>query len=436
MVALNATPIWLPLLLLAALIGLGTWFNLRYFATWMAPFILLAVPFGLVAAATWIFGGALGYVSVQPAALWIWLVGLAVFLVGGLPIAYYFGSAVRQNIKEQPPLHSLHLSQWLAIALGWCVIVLLSVRFISMGGIASLLLVDDPAFIQAFGGGLPGHARVLAYLIVTLLIGTLQWRQWIGWVTVVLLLALFTLYTVKSWIYMPLVGGIILRITTGRIRISFTKLLLFGLLATALFFVSYLLTFAARNPASLLTPVTYSNLARHMSVYFFAGILGWSETLRLSPDLPPPDVTYVFRPLYNLIAVLTGAPVQRLVSPDWVSINPVLQAKTNVLSLFGTLSVYLGYPGALLYVLVSSLFLYGLFAWSIIRRNSWILAIWAFLAAPLIFGWFNLYYMHLAFFETSVYGLVLAGFTWLLAHWLSMRGAPANADPFVKGKVE
>ncbi|MBK8047810.1 MAG: hypothetical protein IPK16_12170 [Anaerolineales bacterium] len=409
-------PAWLVILLLDALIAAAVWFNHRRFGTWMTPFNLLAVPYAVIATAATFFSQPLGFIPISSASFWIWGVGLLYFFLAGLPVMLLYGDTIRNSIGGQKPLQYLRTGQWIAIGLGWGVILLLVFRFVSIGGFSAM--ADEAGYSAAMGRGLVGHARVLSYLLVTLLVGTLGRRQWFGWLTALLLLILFLLYPVKSWLYIPLIAGLILRVTTGRMHLSITRLILVGVVAIPLFFLSYLFTFAARNPASIFTLQTYTDLARHVALYFFAGVLGWSGFLQQMTTLPDPDPGYVFQPLLNAMAVLSGTPIDRIAGQYWVVIGDQVLMHSNVHAFFGTLAIYLGYPMALLYGAVAGLLLHFLFAFAVIRRNSFILATWSFMAAPLVFGWFNLYYMHLVFAEILVYGAMLATVAWFASRWL------------------
>jgi hypothetical protein len=119
----------------------------------------------------------------------------------------------------------------------------------------------------------------------------------------------------------------------------------------------------------------------------------------------------IFVPFRNLYHAVFGGYLHLAGSPHDKGMDTDLLEKgtgaANVYTYFGTLHLYLGLFGAILYVFIVALLCYG-FLVLVKRTNSvWLTASYCFIAALYTFGFFEFYFWHLSPYEIIVMGAVL-----------------------------
>ncbi len=391
-------------------VGVLTTLDRSRLGSWVTPFSVLAVPYVMTVATALVFAAPLGFYRLYVPSLLVWVIGLAAYWLVGLAVSLPFAGTVRRRNEERAPFRFEYASENIAIVVSAIIIPVVGLRLFFLIARSGLAFVATDEFARAYGTGITAHMMVLCYPLIVLLIGTLERRK--VW-QILVLLALFVLifaYQVKAWVVVPVISGLLYRWLSGRLRLSVRGLLLFGSAMLVFFFASYLFGFGAANADMLSDPNTYLFLIRHFFNYLWAGVLAFGQLVKLQVhyDLPPGAV---FAPLANLYRVVAGLPLITQGNPNFIQIEEAARA-SNVYTLFGTLLLYLGSIGALLYVVALAAAMNLLYVATIMLRNCWLAVWWVMLGAMLAMGWFDLYFWLLTPLEVSAYSFLLSMIVW------------------------
>jgi hypothetical protein len=304
---------------------------------------------------------------------------------------------------------------WPVLGLAWVLLAIMALGLqVALGNAGGWRGLGTEAFREVFGRGLYGHANVFSLLLLIYLLGSRRLREPLTIVTAAAIIAAALLYGVKGWLILPVLAGIFYRVNVGRLRVSPLLLLGIGAAGVAMFFGVYLVRFAADGTRSLADPNTYGDLARHFATYLFAGVLGFSEFLRLDPTaVAVNEPLAILAPFVNLYRFLLqpDMPLVTIINPNYLVISPLYGKQSNVPTLVGTLWLYWGTAGMLLYMGGLSALMHLSFGISLRLRNCWLLVLWSFWAALLSVSWFELYFWHLTSIEIPALALAMAGVT-------------------------
>ena len=97
---------------------------------------------------------------------------------------------------------------------------------------------------------------------------------------------------------------------------------------------------------------------------------------------------------------------------------------SNVYTLFGTLYLYLGSFGLIAYVIVMALLCYALFLSAGWSKNEWLLVLYCYLGAQLLFGFFEFYFWHGDTYEIAVITGTLATMSFSNTRRFQLRSGP------------
>ena len=398
-----------------------SWVSRQLSGTWLTPFAVLAVPFTIVATFAYLFAPALGFVALYPQVVLIWAIGLFFFWMPGTAVFAPFAIKMRnRSIMVSQPRFEV-ASYKLVMGLAWGCITILAFGILPGLIQVGFTSINAESIRRTLGSGLLGHTNVFASVLVIYIIGATHLRQVKHWLPLLLILSAAVLYGVKGSLILPIIGGIIYRIATHRLRISIKLGFGVSLLGILLFFLVYLVRFAMQNSAYLTDPDTYIFLARHFAKYFFAGVLGFSEMLIVGrKHLVLGGGEAIFAPFINLINTLlnTDQPSISIINQNYLSIMPFDYNPSNVPTLFGTLYLYLGIEGMLIYTVFLSLTTHGAFVVAILTRDSWAVIGWAFFASLLTMAWFDMYFWSLNVLEVPAIILILGGTVRLISSLL------------------
>jgi hypothetical protein len=117
----------------------------------------------------------------------------------------------------------------------------------------------------------------------------------------------------------------------------------------------------------------------------------------------------IFAPFINIYSVIAGSGKLEAVGStheNGMDIDLTTQdpnATSNVYTCIGTLYLYLGPWGSALYVAISGLVSYVILLSLRSPSSAWFLALYSFLCAQLVFGFFEFYFWHLTAIEVPAY---------------------------------
>jgi oligosaccharide repeat unit polymerase len=361
----------------------------RLFGTLFTPVSILAIPFCIVVLLCEIIAPLFGYIHLTPVLLWVWIIGLFFFYTGGMLFALPFIS--HQNLKKvEFSLDIGHLKSRFIDILTILFLIFMFVQLRSTLGSFSLSNLED----EEFGGkGLVGHVSII--MSVLLIIYVVSMWNVLGKVNkikssvLILLILLFALiYGVKSWFFIPLITAFLILKQHGFIKLSLTKL------TAILFSLPYMILFGENFEL-------VQTIDRFI-YYFFSGVLGFSG--HIASNMPiNVDNLYVINPIVNVINVFTKAETKGVVSDMWAEIGGNGDFnETNVKTFFGTLYIYEGWFGAILTSLIAGFLHYLMFIYAAIQKNLFLTIAFFYWAAMLFFGWFEIYLIHLPFYEIPI----------------------------------
>jgi len=402
-------------------IAVLSWLEYRATGTRITPFGVLAFPYLAVVILAFFLGPALDFASLHTGSLIVWMCGLlmvwvvgylAVRIVPGVEMFRYLSLSFKSRFESEST--SENLSKWLAM---------LAIPILTLGLLQSVRAVGgwsgvtSPEFKTAYSRGFPAHALVFCVPLFILLVGTAKKKTKFQLFLAGILMIFFLLGQVKGTVLQPLFGGFFYRVLRGRSSVSAESVSIVMLCGISIFVLIYFDYMSIADPSLASNPDTYSFLARHFYYYLMAGVLGFSEAFGAGTSDFGGSATEVFGPFLNLYRTLTGS--GKLVTPSsshgkGMQIDLTEESvdlNTNVYTFFGTLYLYLGVLGALIYVTVAGFICYVLFLAAGWTRNEWILVLYCFISAQLAFGFFELYFWYLNIYEIAVYTTIFAAFS-------------------------
>jgi len=329
----------------------------------------------------------------------------------GAEVLGYVSSAFTAKFDGEEA--SARLAKWIGIFTVPVLVVGMLKSIISAGGWAALA---SPEFKAAYSHGLHGHIRVLCEPLEVLLIGTATKKRK-AQLGLAGLMAFFSLVgQVKGAALQPVIAGLFYRFMRGRSSLSFRSVGVIILSGVFVFGAIYLVGWSIIDPSAASSTDTYLFLARHFYFYVTSGVLGFSEVFRAGTNHIGASPVAIFTPFLNLYRVFTGAINMSMwgSSSDTgvqIALSNDPSAITNVYSFFGTLYIYLGATGAVIYVIVVALLCYTLWILAGWTRNEWILVLYCIVAAELFFGYFELYFWLIDPYEIALYVGILAMFS-------------------------
>jgi hypothetical protein len=389
----------------------------RRFGTWITPFVALACPYTAVVLLVAATASVLGFAPLYGKSVLVWMAGLLLLWLAGRFVGLTtYGNSISANAPaiEPPPRTTEAAMHHFSVIVACVLVPLLSCSlFLAQRATGGWMRIDTAEFKAAYSSGIFGHVLMLSIPVLILLVGTVRRGASVGvWGLIALLVLFLFVGGVKGVILQPVIAGALYRVFTGRLRLS-PRLGLVVVSATLLAFcLVYLFTNAVADANVLSDSGFYLFLFRHYFFYLFSGVLAFGEALRLNVGSVGGHALMVFAPFVNIHRVLThSGPLITMGSTHAMGMNfdlttDAIGQASNVYTLFGTLYLYLDIYTAALYVLVMGLLLYGLLV--LVRRQAspWLLVIYCFLCAQLVFGFFELYFWLFNFIEITLYCLV------------------------------
>ena len=416
----------LPAIVLYAEVILFSLVDRNLWRTLYTPFNILAIPYSVVLALCLAIDGHMGFGEFYYPSIWVWVVGLAVFFVPSFLLGMLYNAATRGNPVSlgvyETDLRTLEkiTQAMLALFAVWILYLLL---------ISPFKPGSDDFGIAVAGRGLFGHLFTVLMALCMLWIMLLDKQHKRYWWYVLGFVVVALLYLVKSWLMVPLLGGIFLRLLTKRmhLRVKLVAGVVIG--GFVFFFLSYWVTmFMARWEWGMqrygLTRSEYAvetaqYIQKHFVTYLTAGVYGLSEDMSRG-IVETQDPTKIYTSLINVAHLFTG---EEMVSPinEHYIVTTKLDNNTNVRTLMGSLYIYLGASHAIAYLLVFSILAHLLFFAARQRESLLGLVIVGWLLGNLFMGWFEFYFQHLNFITVPLFTFAL----WEICYYVRQR-FPSN----------
>ncbi|MBO5922070.1 MAG: hypothetical protein J6Q48_06765 [Bacteroidaceae bacterium] len=400
---------WTEILYLIAILiesALLFYLECKIWKTLYTPLNFLMLPYLIVLLITiMVAGSELGFVEFYYPSILIWNVGLLIFflpsLILGLLMTYNGKNVVSQHPSDNIPISIKFLL--IVVALLFLIRLRSSLGSSVEGELGSKQFSDEFS-----GGGLWGHLRILTLPLLMMSIFYVSKKRWWLWPIILIFLSVSILNQVVGWIVIPVFGAIVMRLYSGKTRLT-VKLVLLALSGAFLvFFAAYALAILVVQSRGV-DDAFLDFIFMHFLHYFTSGVLGLSMDMQFNfPDAGNFEILWA--PIVNLINVVVG--IDDMVSP----VNPCYYNSginlTNVRTFFGTIYIYTTSLQFIVYLLLSSTLMYLLKLATIKWKNIYVYVIYFFECGLLAMGWFEFYYFHLVVFELPVIVALLWFLEW------------------------
>ncbi|MCQ2083744.1 MAG: DUF6337 family protein [Bacteroidaceae bacterium] len=406
------------LLVFTLLIEAGVLLYLEWKAweTLVTPLYCLAIPYLAVLFISIILSGRSGFVEFHYPSILIWIVGLLLFAVPSFAVSEV---AIKCNVIPDVTNGDNGRVPGYIVALGIVTVLLFAFRLFTVAESSKYAIGSDDFAMEFSSYGFWGHLRHMSFIIIMFTIYYLdKCRRWL-WVLIVGLLAVNVVNMVKGSIIIPCVVGVMMRIVSGKTKITGRFLLVLSICAVGVFFITFLLAIVVANRMNVNGGVLQWIFQRFVH-YLTSGTLGLSVDMQLGfPDRGPFQV--IWTPFINIVNQLCGN--GEILSP----VNPTFHftgiSLTNVRTFFGTLFIYTDYIQFCLYSLGISAFCYSLKVLSQRTGSIYTDAVYCYFCGLLAMGWFEFYLFHIDVIEIPVMVILLHFIDWAL----SFKHTPINA---------
>ena len=236
------------LLILLMEVTVLTWVEYRAWKTFYTPLCTLMLPYTFVLLVTTAIAGNFGYVPFNYDSIWVWIYGLPLF---ALP-SYAFAALLRNvecGARPKDACYQRDARMWnensqsvafpriLLIICGIVILLLFAKLYMTLSG--SLFLFGTDEFADDFSGhGLWAHIRTLLIpLIILMFYQVGKGCRWL-WIPIILMLILQFVNMVKGTIVIPIFAALLMRLYTGKTRMSLRLILIMVGLAVIIMYFS------------------------------------------------------------------------------------------------------------------------------------------------------------------------------------------------------
>ena len=387
-------------------IGMLFYLEKKAWKTLLTPLNILMIPYLVVLIVSILISGHFDFVEFYYPSILLWNVGLLLFAIPSFAMAGYAQ-------KYQYPIERTEIEETkmpLVFTL-ICAMLFMMFAYRLMSTIrSSQFMIGSDDFAEEFAGfGFWAHLKRFCVVMLMLCIYYVNKRQaWI-WIFILAFMVVSVINMVKGTMIIPAVVGVLLRLASGKMRITGRLIFVILISALAVFIIAYGLAIVVVNDMEVNDKVLLWIFQRFVH-YFSSGTLGLSVDMeRGFPDRGSFDV--IWTPFINLFNQITGR--GEILSP----VNPTFFftgiSLTNVRTVFGTLYIYTTPLQFALYTLGLSAFCYTLKIFSVRFNNLFTCTTYYYFCALLAMGWFEFYFFHLDIIEIPVMIILLHLMDWL-----------------------
>ena len=340
------------------------YFEYKLWNTIYTPLNFLMLPYAIVLLFCVLICGNFGVAEFYYPSLVLWMGGLLLFAVP----SYFFALSYQKDIK-QPDAKIIddHMPmKWLNI-FTLLLICLFFLRLFRMMRTSQYLPGSEDFGMEFCGGGVWGHLHRLIHALVIIYIYKYDNKHWYYALMVIAMFFVTFMYGVNSWVLIPAMAGLSMRLFTGKMHLRISLFLKIFVFAFAVFIISYTFAlFLGRGDEAASYDVVFDFICKIFIHYFISGIVGWSQDFQMG-ILERPESFLVIACVINLLKAFTGGgDFVEIINPHFIhnGING-----SNVRSFFGTLYVNTSIYEFILLVLFFSALMYVLKLW-LMRSKS------------------------------------------------------------------
>lgn len=367
-----------------------------FYGTFFTPVTTLCIPFVIILTIILLFGSSLGYKNFYYPSLLVWIIGIFFFWLPSLLFSAVF--LKKTNIKNYPYQISPNKSfDKFSYYFSYILIIIL---FLGLSKSIQQADIGTDEFQNDFGSGLVAHISIISKFFFIYLIVYFKRKNIIP---IILFLTVYFMYGAKSWILIPLLAAMIIRIILKKTYFGISLTVKAVIIAILIFYLVYYVSIGPEMPIDF--------IVTHFFSYLFSGILGLSEYIK-ADGIVGIDPNMLINPIVNLYNKISGTEIMNTFSNVDTSIGN--DAEVNVKTLFGTFYLYGGLFWGTLFTFILGSIYYLLLILTITIKSNIILITYFTLLTLLFFGWFDTYTSNLFIYEFLVFGILLYLFIELL----------------------
>lgn len=403
---------FISLLALFLEIAVLAFFEYKMWHTMYTPLNVLMLPYAIVLLLTIAVSGNWGIAEFYYPSILVWMIGLLIFAIPSYFFAFFLKEKMDQwgtcTIEDNINMKFLNI-------LTTILLLLFAYRFVAVFSMGRFMIGSEDFGELFCGKGVWGHLHRLLHVLLMLYIFKYDKKHRYYLFFIFGMLFVTFMYGVKSWILIPLMGGLLMRLYTGKMKLKLSLVLKVTILGFLVFFVSYFLSlFIAKDGAANIDAVIQLivNIFVH---YFVSGVLGWSQDLQAG-ILEVPNFDVLIINVLNIVSLFTGDEFINAINPVFIH-NGI--KGSNVRTFFGTIYINSNILQFVLMTLVFSSISYLAKLWALKTRSIYFNTTYFFFMGMLFMGWFEIYYYHLQFIEVPM---------WIFILWLLMPKKKAYID--------
>ncbi len=377
----------------------------KLWRTLITPLNCLMIPYTIVLLITISLPESLGFADFYYPSILIWSVGLIVFFIPSFLLALW---SHKKNIDFDYQVNEPALTKPLVI-FSILLLIFFAFRFFFMQR-----TTQDSIGSKEFAGNFSTYG-VFGHILISLLALEILWifmyskgkRIYLFILAGIIIITV--LNQVKSWMLIPILSGLLMRILTNRTRLKAIIIIPIIIGGFAFFYLSYYLTLVIAGDSEMNSDLT-EWISLHFLHYLTSGLNGLSVDAQQG-FWETSDPSMIFSPFINIVHLITGNPMVYPVNPFYLDsgVNA-----TNVRTFFGTIYLYLPIFFSWIYVFLISSLLYLFRMLSLFTKNICFAMLDIWFCTLLCMGWFDFYFQTFNSIEVPLWILLLLLFNYLM----------------------
>jgi hypothetical protein len=368
--------------------------------TYYTPLNFLMIPYTGVVLINILLPVSLDFYPFYFPSILVWSIGLIVFFIPSLLLGLIYNKhkPEKKEFSDPATFKPLYIIGFVLLAF---------TLFYLYGKTLSLVEIigSDEFADETLAKGVWAHIRevLLAVMILSIYFVNKN-RAWLF----ILIFGVFIVsitYQVKTWIFVPIFAGIIMRLIAKKSTLKLKYILYTVIGGFAVFFLSYFLLYVSTVDDGELDSNIMGFIYNHSIFYLISGTAGFGADLKAG-ILEQAHPEYIFAPFCNLFSLIDGRSLVVPINSLYIDIG---WAGSNVRTFFGTLYVNLGLWWTICYVLICSTVIYSLLFRIKHKPSLWALSIFSFINGLLALGWFDFYFEGLSVIEIPLILLLFSG---------------------------
>ena len=386
-------------------------FEKKLWGTYITPLNALSIPTTLVIIIAIVYSHlSLTFYNFYLPAIIVWIVGFALFQLSSVIF-----STARVNYKVQnQELKSRILTRYNISSeekdknfyktLCYVASFLILFAILKMPSVGDMTWGSDEFAEEFVKDGIVGHVIVFICAILGYMVYEIDKKH--KYALFLIFLSIVVLYGqgVKSWIFVPILSGLIARIVSGKTKLNLKVVCCVVVLSFLIFIISYLLIMVVAGQSEFNCNFI-EFLFDHFMFYLIGGPLSFSIDYQNGLYEP-----YMFEelisPIINLFNYFSGDKYINPINPIYLYIG---HSENNVRTAMGTIFAYSqDWLIFIIFNILLSLTLYIIFAIAIHSNNIFIKMANCCNIALLCLGFFDYFWLNLSSYEIVAIYIILA----------------------------